>query len=67
MGDPLGTPHFRAGKLDAYAADQALYQYSRSAKELWRFCNPTPVEIAARSVLDQPAIDWRERGAVRRP
>ena len=58
--------NFRAGELDAFATDQALYQYSRSAKELWKFCNLTPVEIAARAVLDQPAIDWWERGAFRR-
>lgn len=58
--------NFRAGELDAFATDQALCQYSRSAKELWKFCNLTPVEIAARAVLDQPAIDWWERGAFKR-
>lgn len=57
---------FRAGELNAYAADQVLYQYSRSAKELWKFCNLTPVEIAAQAVLDQPTIDWWEQGAPRR-
>jgi hypothetical protein len=58
---------FRAGKLDAFAADHTLFQYSRSAKELWKFCNLTPVEIAARAILDQPEVDWWERGAPRRP
>ena len=58
--------NFRAGELDAFATDQALYQYSRSAKELWKFCNLTPVEIAAQAVLDQPTIDWWEQGAPRR-
>ena len=54
---------FRAGKLDAFAADRVLFQYSRSAKELWKFCNLTDVETAAHAVLDRPLIDWWERGA----
>jgi hypothetical protein len=58
---------FRAGELDAFAADHALFQYSRSAKELWKFCTLTPVEITARAILDQPAVNWWERGAPRRP
>jgi hypothetical protein len=58
---------FRAGELDAFAADLALFQYSRSAKELWKFCTLTPVEITARAILDQPAVNWWERGAPRRP
>lgn len=58
---------FRAGELDAFAADHALYQYSRSARELWKFCNLAQVEIAAQAVLDQSTIDWWERGAPRRP
>ena len=30
---------FRSGDLDAFEVDHALFQYSRSAKELWKFCN----------------------------
>jgi hypothetical protein len=30
-----------------------LFKYSRCAKELWKFCTLTPVEIAARAILDQ--------------
>jgi hypothetical protein len=26
---------FRAGELDAFDADQVIFQYSRAAKELW--------------------------------
>ncbi len=59
--------NFRAGEFDAFAVDRALYQYSRSAKELWKFCNLTPIETAAQAVVDQPSIDWWERGAPRRP
>jgi hypothetical protein len=58
---------FRAGELDAFAADRVLYQYSRSAKELWKFCNLVDVEMTAQAVLDRPAIDWWERGALKRP
>ena len=58
---------FRAGELDAFAADHALFQYWRCAKELWKFCTLTPVEIATRAILDQPTVNWWERGAPRRP
>jgi hypothetical protein len=54
---------FRAGELDAFDADRVLFQYSRSAKELWKFCNLTNVEMAAQDVRDRPPIDWWERGA----
>ena len=30
---------YRAGELDAFDVDQVLFQYSRAAKELWKFCN----------------------------
>jgi hypothetical protein len=35
---------FRAGQLDAFEADEALFQYSRAAKEPWTFCNSGDVE-----------------------
>ena len=59
------TDHFRAGELDAFDVDQVLFQYSRAAKELWKFCNMTNVEFAARLVSEPPAIDWWERGALK--
>ena len=58
---------FRAGELDAFAADRVLYQYSRSAKELWKFCNLADVEMTAQVVLDRSSIDWWGRGALKRP
>jgi hypothetical protein len=58
---------FRAGELDAFTADRVLYQYSRSAKELWKFCNLVDVEMTAQAVLERPAINWWERGALKRP
>jgi hypothetical protein len=30
---------YRAGELDAFEVDRVLFQYSRAAKELWKFCN----------------------------
>lgn len=57
---------FRAGELDAFDVDRALFQYSRSAKELWKFCNLANVEITARTIQDGPPIDWWERGALKR-
>lgn len=57
---------FRDGQLDAFGVDQALFQYSRAAKELWKFCNLGTPEIAARIIRDQPAVDWWELGAPKR-
>jgi len=56
----------RAGELDAFEVDQVLFQYSRAAKELWKFCNSLQVEVAAALIRDQPPGDWWERGAPRR-
>jgi hypothetical protein len=54
---------FRAGELDAFTVDRVLFQYSRAAKELWKFCNMTNVEIAAHRLNEHPVIDWWQRGA----
>ncbi len=56
---------FRREELYAFDVDQVLFQYSRAAKELWKFCNLGNVEITARHVDDQPPTDWWERGAPR--
>ena len=56
----------RAGELDAFDVDDVLFQYSRAAKELWKFCNLTTVEIAAFVIADDPPAEWWERGAPRR-
>src|SRR5215212_2026297 len=54
---------YRAGELDAFDVDQVLFQYSRAAKELWKYCNYLQVEIAAAMIREQPRHDWWERGA----
>ena len=56
---------FRAGELDAFEVDQVLFQYSRAAKELWKFCNFSDPEFAADLVRERPMVDWGERGAPR--
>jgi hypothetical protein len=56
---------YRAGSLDAFEADQVLFQYSRAAKELWKYCNYLDVEVAAAMIREQPPHDWWERGAPR--
>ena len=38
---------FRDGEFDAFDVDQVVFQYSRAAKELWKFCNPGDAELAA--------------------
>lgn len=56
---------YRAGELDAFEVDRVLFQYSRAAKELWKFCNILQVEVAAAMIIEQPPHDWWERGAPR--
>jgi hypothetical protein len=56
---------YRAGELDPFEVDHVLFHYSRAAKELWKFCNSLPVEMAAAMIREQPPPDWWERGAPR--
>jgi hypothetical protein len=57
---------FRANELDAFGVDQAIFQYSRAAKELWKFCSLGDPELAANNVRERPEVDWWERGAPRK-
>jgi hypothetical protein len=52
---------YRAGELDAFEVDRAFFQYSRAAKELWKFCNYLQVEVAAAMIIEQPPHDWWDR------
>jgi hypothetical protein len=56
---------FRQGELDPFDVDRVLFQYSRAAKELWKYCNLADVEAVARHIREDPAVDWWERGAFR--
>jgi hypothetical protein len=64
---------FRTGKQDAFAVDEVLHQYSRAARELWKFCwlagGGAGVERTARLLRDMAAesdsIDWWQLGAPR--
>ncbi|MFC8501773.1 hypothetical protein ACFUC1_05405 [Pedococcus sp. NPDC057267] len=57
----------RAGELDAFEADQVIFQYGRAAKELWKFCNLSDAEFVSRWIEEGRApADWWERGAHRR-
>jgi hypothetical protein len=38
---------FETGELDAFEVDEYIFQYSRAAKELWKFCNYRDIELAA--------------------
>ena len=64
VGDAIDR--FRGRELDAFDVDQVLFQYSRAAKELWKFCNLGDPELAANIILERPVVDWWERGAPRR-
>jgi hypothetical protein len=56
---------FRDGETDAFGVDQVLFQYSRAAKGLWKFCNLGDPELIANMMRERPAVDWWERGAPR--
>lgn len=56
---------FRRGELDAFGADQALFQYARAAKVLWKFCNLGDPELVAGLIRDGQPVDWWERGRPR--
>jgi len=56
---------YRTGELDAFEVDRVLFQFSRAAKELWKFCNHLQVEVAAAMIRERPPTDWWERGAPR--
>lgn len=56
----------RSGRLDAFDVDRVIFQYSRAAKELWKFCNLDDVEFAASLIRDQEPFDWWQPGALKR-
>ena len=70
---PTAVDRFRAGEQDAYAVDEVLHQYSRAARELWKFCwlagAGAGVERTARVLRDMAAegdcVDWWQLGAPR--
>lgn len=64
VGDVIDR--YRADELDAFDVDLALLQYSRAAKELWKFCSLMSPEIAAKIIRSEPPSDWWERGQPRR-
>ena len=60
---------YRAGHVDAYAVDETIHHYHRSAQELWKFCwsggAGANIEIVARTLehLNEEGqiVDWWER------
>ena len=64
VGDAIDR--YRSGELDVFDVDGLVFQYSRAAKELWKFCNYGQVEFTARMIRDGPSSGgWWERGAPR--
>jgi hypothetical protein len=61
-----GIARLRRGEQDAFETDQVIFQYSRAAKELWKFCNASDAEFTASLIAGGATIDWWERGAPRR-
>ena len=68
LGELLGhveeaIGQFRASELDVFETDHVMFQYSRAAKELWKFCNLGDPEMVAGLIRDRPSVDWWELGA----
>jgi hypothetical protein len=65
---------YRAGEIDAYAADETIHMYHRAAAELWKFCFARGggahaefiADLLDRTTADAETIDWWERAAPRR-
>jgi hypothetical protein len=62
----FAVDRFETGELNAFEVDELIFQYSRAAKELWKFCNLGDLEITARIIADEPPAGWWERGVPRR-
>jgi hypothetical protein len=64
---------YRADEIDAYGVDEAIHQYHRAARELWKFCwaggTGAHVELVAHLIDEQAtegqAVDWWQQGAPR--
>jgi hypothetical protein len=61
----VAIDRFRGGELDAFDVDRVIFQFSRAAKELWKFCNYSDVEFAAREISERAPTGWWERAAPR--
>ncbi len=49
----VAVDQVRSGVLSSFEADRVLFQYSRAAKELWKFCNsPSDVEFTAQAIRE---------------
>ena len=55
----------RAGELDPFEVDRVLFQYSRGARELWKFCNYRPIDFTASTIKELAPEDWWEGTAPR--
>ena len=62
----VAIDRFRAGEVGAFDIDQVIFQYSRAAKELWKFCSLGDVEFTAALINDQAPTDWWALGEPRR-
>jgi hypothetical protein len=61
---------YRVGESDVAEMDAVLFQYHRSARELWKFCwagGGSQIEWIAQLINDTAEpVDWWQRGAPRR-
>ena len=61
VGDAIDR--HRAGDLDVFEVDRAMFQYSRAAKALWVFCHPTSTTVAGTNRSSRCSTNRRGRAA----
>lgn len=65
---------YRAGEIDVYDVDEVIHRYSKTARELWKFCwsggSGSHVLFAARTLdfwsAEGDEVDWWEEAERRR-
>jgi hypothetical protein len=68
-----GLAAYEAGEIDAFQVDAIIHQYTKAARELWKFCDVSGsrLDIAVRAIQlsreDGSERDWWEAGASARP
>lgn len=54
------------GEIDPFEADAVIFQYSRAAKALWKYCNDDVYFVADTIRAGHAPPEWWSRGAFQR-
>lgn len=68
-----GLAAYEAGEIDVFEVDAIIHQYTKAARELWKFCavSGSRLDMAVRAIQlsreGGPERDWWEAGGSARP